>query len=514
MTHHNTGIWSRVKDKLSHVAHGPVMLACLPALTLATYWLGGETSLMVLAIGLPVFFACFGLFSSFSVQPLLQDHLGGVLSPENFRTHVKDVFDRTNGSGLKSALMVLEIDEYKTLVATHGESAADAVVQRTSDRIGSTLRQRDTLSKIGDGRFAVCLNPIAQIDLESSLQLAGRVQAAIEEPISIGGMSVFISSSLGVCLRHRSPGSTAVDWMDAAANALEEAKVIAPGGIRVFSKDTVTEGYNYTDLQDEMAHALETGMIKAWFQPQVDTDTGRVSGFEALARWEHPVRGMVPPASFLPALEAAGLMQKLSKHMTEQALTALKSWDAAGLKIPCVGVNFASDELRDPGLVDRIRWDLERFGMTPDRLCIEVLETVMTDTPDDMVSRNIAALGELGCRIDLDDFGTGHASIASVRRFRVGRIKIDRSFVTHADHDPDQQKLIAAILTMAERLDLDTLAEGVETVGEHALLAQLGCGHVQGFGIGRPMPFKQTLDWVVAHEAKLQDAPEIGTHRS
>ncbi|EEB71136.1 diguanylate cyclase/phosphodiesterase [Ruegeria sp. R11] len=161
---------------------------------------------------------------------------------------------------------------------------------------------------------------------------------------------------------------------------------------------------------------------------------------------------------------------------------------------PSVGVNFATDELRNVNLVERIQWELERFGLTPDRLCVEILETVMTDQPDDMIVRNIAALGELGCNIDLDDFGTGHASIAAVQRFRVSRIKIDRSFVMKADRDPEQQKLIAAILTMAERLDLATLAEGVETVGEHALLAQLGCDHVQGFGIGRPMPFDQTLD--------------------
>jgi len=166
--------------------------------------------------------------------------------------------------------------------------------------------------------------------------------------------------------------------------------------------------------------------------------------------------------------------------------------------------------LRNPGLVEKIRWELDRFELSPDRLAVEILETVMTDCPGDTISRNIAGLSKLGCRIDLDDYGTGHASIASLRRFAVTRIKIDRSFVMKADCDPEQQRLIGAILTMAERLELDTLAEGVETVGEHALLAQLGCDHVQGFGIARPMPFDQTLDWIIAHQAKLQDVPVIG----
>ena len=159
--------------------------------------------------------------------------------------------------------------------------------------------------------------------------------------------------------------------------------------------------------------------------------------------------------------------------------------------------------------MEKIKWELDRFDLTPDRLAVEVLETVVALAPDDMITRNINALGALGCQIDLDDFGTGHASISSIRRFSVSRIKIDRSFVMKADRDPEQQRMIAAILTMAERLEVETLAEGVETVGEHAVLAQLGCDHVQGYGIARPMPFEQTLDWIVGHSAKLQDMPQI-----
>ncbi len=209
-------------------------------------------------------------------------------------------------------------------------------------------------------------------------------------------------------------------------------------------------------------------------------------------------------------MEAAGLMERLGQVILYHALTALKAWDSAGAQVPRIGVNFATDELRNPALVEKIKWDMARFDLASDRLSVEVLETVATDCPDDMVAHNIRGLSELGCRIDLDDFGTGHASIASIRRFNISRIKIDRSFVLKADQDPEQQRMIGAILTMAERLGVETLAEGVETVGEHALLAQLGCDHVQGFGIGRPMPFDQTLDWIAAHQAKVVDAPKIG----
>jgi EAL domain-containing protein (putative c-di-GMP-specific phosphodiesterase class I) len=143
---------------------------------------------------------------------------------------------------------------------------------------------------------------------------------------------------------------------------------------------------------------------------------------------------------------------------------------------------------------------------------VEILETVVAETDNDVIVSNIAQLARMGCGVDLDDFGTGHASITNIRRFAVRRIKIDRSFVTHVDEDRDQQRFVSAVLSLAERLGIETLAEGVETAGEHAMLAQLGCGHVQGYGIARPMPFDETVDWMKQHRAKAAGGtPRIGT---
>jgi EAL domain-containing protein (putative c-di-GMP-specific phosphodiesterase class I) len=173
-------------------------------------------------------------------------------------------------------------------------------------------------------------------------------------------------------------------------------------------------------------------------------------------------------------------------------------------------VNLGQEELRDPGLPERVKWELDRLDVAPERLCVEILETVLLPGEDDVVTRNIAALAELGTAIDLDDFGTGTASIAAIRRFAVDRIKIDRSFVTRIDTDRGQQEMASAILSMAERLKLDTLAEGVESVGEHAMLAQLGCGAVQGYGIAPPMPFDETVGWMRRHNALIADVPPLG----
>ncbi len=511
MTQLPSGPLSRLQNRFIPVLTGPPVLAFLPAITLGAFWLGGEQALIVASLLLPLFFALLGAFGGWPDRiGLSRDSVTGLILRDGFDTVIGQMYEDTETSGLRSCCFVLELDDYQEVVDRHGQAAADMVAQRCGERILSALRDGDTVARIGDSRFAVCLRAVRQLDLELCIQLCGRMQTAVEEPVSLDGLSVYVSCSIGFCLRSRAPGRTGQDWLDAATAALADARRSGASAIRAYSAEIHRKTKARSDLRDDAAAALENGQIQPWYQPQISTDTGKVTGFEALARWSHPVHGMIAPDMFLPAMQDAGLMERLGQVMLYHALTALKAWDSAGAEVPRVGVNFATDELCNPALVDKIRWELDRFELAPERLSVEVLETVVTDCPDDTVTRNIAGLAAMGCRIDLDDFGTGHASIASIRRFAISRIKIDRSFVVKADRDPEQQRLIGAILTMAERLELETLAEGVETVGEHALLAQLGCDHVQGFGIARPMPFDQTLDWITAHQAKLQDAPRIG----
>ncbi len=499
-------------DRSKSVMNGPILLALLPAISLIAYWLGGEIALLVTALIIPlIWVAAGGSMTSFNLRGNLLSK--GSVTQEMFQKTTDEVRETASTTGKSSAVVVVELDEFSALRDRYEPEATDRVLNAISDRIAAVLRDTDTVSRIGDCRYGICLAPVLHMDLESSIQLSSRIQEAIEEPLAMDGTSIYVTASVGFCLLGRAPGSTGRDWVNAAIAALHEAQKRGHGAVRAYSTELQSRLKKRADLRDEVTGALEGGHIQPWFQPQISTDTGRVTGFEALARWIHPHRGAISPAEFLPAIEEAGLLERLAEIMTYHTLTAIKAWDSAGVRVPQVGVNFSGLELANPRLVDKVRWELDRFDLTPDRLTVEILETVVTDMADDTIVRNIKALSQLGCRIDLDDFGTGHASIAALRRFGVNRIKIDRSFVMKADRDPEQQRMISAILTMAERLGLETLAEGIESVGEHALLAQLGCDHVQGYGIARPMPFEKTLDWVRTHEAKLQDAPPLPGHR-
>ncbi len=507
MSGRHTHAANTLRTRLSNWVSGPQILAFAPALCLGAFWIGGEISLVAASVAIPI------LVVLLNPSALRIDQsrtpANGLVARKVFEDLVESTFETAKNEGQHSSIFVLDLDDYDTLVERHGHAAAELVAARIGDRFDNVLRNSDIVAQLGEHRFAVCLEGVRNLDLESCIQMAGRFQTAVEDPVSLDGTTVYMTTSVGFCLLSRAPGATGKSWFEAAELALSEARSRGPSTIRAFSKEIQRTKTARVELREHAREALENGEVQPWYQPQLSTDTGKISGFEALARWVHPQRGLISPPEFLPAFEEAGLLDRLGEVMLYHALTALKAWDAAGHTVPSVGVNFSGSELNNPRLADKVKWEMDRFDLAPERMCVEILETVVCSSPGDAVARNIKALSALGCKIDLDDFGTGNASIAAIKRFDVNRIKIDRSFVMKVDRDPEQQRMIGAILTMAERLDIETVAEGVETVGEHALLAQLGCNHVQGFGIGRPMPFEQTIEWLGQHQSKLNETPML-----
>ncbi|MDQ2095600.1 putative bifunctional diguanylate cyclase/phosphodiesterase [Rhodalgimonas zhirmunskyi] len=504
-----------VRAILRRMMSGPQVLALLPALVLAAYWAGGEAALFIVALGVPLLVLIAGGFENRpGADGPPRDTITGLPPAEALETALEDALVACKAKGLKTACLLVQIEEFEGVTRRNGARASEVLLECSAGRLRSALREGDQLTYLGDAVFGISLRAVPQLDLEAGIQLAARLQSATEEPVSLDGAAVYVSAAVGFCLSARSSVKSGRGLIERAGIALDEARRNGPSAIRAYSHEMGKIRQSHDSLVDEVSLALENGQIRPWFQPQISTDTGRVTGFEALARWVHPERGVVPPGEFLPALEQAGLMERLGEVILRAALQAVNGWDAAGAEVPCVAVNFTGVELRNPRLADKIRWELDRYDLSADRLTIEVLETVVVGAPEDTATRNITRLSEMGCRIDLDDFGTGNASIAAIRRFAIERIKIDRSFITHVDEDVEQQRMVAAILTMAERLGLETLAEGVETAGEHAMLAQLGCRHVQGFGIARPMPFEQTAAWVQSHTAKLASPPQVGRSQS
>ena len=423
--------FSVLRARLASAFSGPAILAFVPALCLGAFWLGGEVALIVVSLGVPLLIVLVNP-QALNAKTQTMQKMRGLVPREDFPELLSDVFLKARKNGRLSAVFLIELSDFPELIEHHGQAAAEKVAQRVGERLEGVMRETDSGSHLSSSRFGICLAPVQHLDLEACIELAGRLQNAIEEPVSVDGIAVYVSAAIGFCQSNRAPGADGEAWFNAASIALNDACTRGPTTIRAFSLEmhkTVTARMN---LREEARDALENGQVQPWYQPQISTDTGRVTGFEALARWSHPERGLISPAEFLPAFEEMGLLDRLGEVMLYHTLTALKAWDATGVNVPKVGVNFSGAELNNPRLVDRVQWELDRFDIAPERLAVEILETVVSSSPGDTVARNVNSLGTLGCKIDLDDFGTGNASIAAIRRFNVSRIKIDRSFVIKA----------------------------------------------------------------------------------
>ncbi len=404
--------------------------------------------------------------------------------------------------GARGAALAIRFDDIQRLRTQHGEARFAALTEVLAGRLAQNLRVQDAFCLLTPDGFGVALFPQRGLTLGVVLAVCQRIQTSLAQPVTLDGVAIWPSLSMGFATSPRAAMLNGLDLLQAAEVAAEKALRSGPGSMSSYS--IVDFPASLTgDRVSELSRALENGEIRAYFQPQIRTDTGRVSGLEALARWQHPERGLIPPGDFLAQIEAAGFSSRLTERMLRDSLETLSRLDAAGLAVPTVAINLSAEDLRNPRLADSLAWELDRHDLAPGRLAVEILETVVADSDDDIAVRTIARLAGMGCTIDLDDFGTGHASIASLRRFAVNRIKIDRSFVTRMHLERDRQRMVSAILSMAGELGIDTLAEGVECAEEQVMLAQMGCGHLQGFAIARPMPATDLPGWLRAHDAAL-----------
>ncbi len=477
----------------------------------ALAWSFGQDAVaMVLVIVLPLCLALNGhVRRSKDVEDTLDAVAGRPLHRGAIQRILDDVLDDCARRERTTAVLIMQVDDLHIADGEWGAEIGEKVMDRIVQRVGATMRGQDAVLRAGDDTLVVLMAPTRRADLDVVMNIVDRLQAAVAEPISIQGRSIRVRSCIGICTESMAPTRSASALLAAADCALRIARRQGDDAVRVFNPDMQSRVEIDHRLSTQIEDALEKGEIRPWFQPQVDARTGRLAGFEALARWHHPELGILSPAKFLDTVASAGFSGEMGQHMLRASLEALAEWDRAGLDVPNVGVNVSLDELTDPRLAERVIWQLDRHEIEPSRIAFEILETVTLRDDDEAIMRNITALRQAGCRLDLDDFGTGAASIAHIARFGVHRIKIDRSFVSGLDSDEKQKDIVSAILSLADQLGIETLAEGVETPEERATLSHLGCTHLQGFGIARPMPFEDTIAW--AHALPGGDAESLRT---
>ncbi len=383
-------------------------------------------------------------------------------------------------------VLMLDLDGFKRVNDSLGHARGDGLLRDVAQRLMGAVRPTDTIARLGGDEFAVLVTGLGTP--EESEVVAQRLLAALKTPFTSGGRAVHLSASVGVASA-RSRSVTTANLLADADLAMYEAKMSGKGRYVVFAPTFRKAAAGRLALEEDLRSAVSDGGFELHFQPIVDLVTSKWSHVEALVRWPHPTRGMVAPLDFIPLAEDTGLVVPLGQWVLEKALEHRVSWSA----LTCdqggfgVAVNVSVRQLAEPGFVDFVRGAVERSGLPPSSITLEVTESVFMD--DNVTNiKALEALREIGVRIALDDFGTGYSSLSYLRRFRIDVLKLDRSFVSGLLGSAQDRAVTRAVIDLANHLELELVAEGIETAEQLELLRQLGCRLGQGYLMHRPMP--------------------------
>lgn len=392
------------------------------------------------------------------------------------------------------ALMQIDLDGFKSVNDTISHAAGDEVLKHAASILRSEIHHANMLARTGGDEFVAVIDRCPErYQVE---QMCHRIIDRLSIPIPYEDRCCKIGASIGVAYCEDAAEYDADRLLVDADLALYESKRAGRGRVRFFVGAMREQHDAINQLAAEIDDAIAADAFEPFFQPQINAITGRLEGFEALARWRHPVRGILSPHHFLYVASQANLLPRIDDLIVSKAFEAAARWRANGHDVPKVSINVTAARLGDPNFIDLLIDAAFHAGLAPECVGIEILESVLLDDESDQIVQNIKALAAMGFRLELDDFGTGHASISNLRKVPVSVVKIDRSLISGVDHDTELSKIAGAIIQLAHNLDVTPLAEGVETADEIRTLIDLGCASFQGYCIARPMPEDQVEGWI------------------
>lgn len=396
------------------------------------------------------------------------------------------------------AVVFLDLDGFKNINDTHGHNIGDQMLIALSERMKHTLREGDTLARIGGDEFVAILGDL--VDSAEIDPIIGRLLVAAAQPVKLGDLSLCVSASLGITFYPQSQESNADLLLRQADQAMYQAKLAGKNRFHVFDTEHDINVRSHHESLGHIRTALHANEFVLYYQPKVNMRTGEVVGAEALIRWEHPQKGLLSPALFLPAIENHPLANELGEWVINTALTQMEHWQTQGLDIR-VSVNIGALQLNQENFVERLKNILSLHPtVKPSYLELEVLETSALENIDH-ISSIMRECRAIGVEFALDDFGTGYSSLTYLKRLPISILKIDKSFVRDMLDDPDDLAILEGVIGLATAFRRKVIAEGVETVEHGEMLLQLGCDLAQGYGIARPMPADQLPQWANTWQA-------------
>ena len=442
------------------------------------------------ADGLPSHYV--GMFSDISREKQDQarldylihhDPLTGFANRQLFMERLEQALERAAAGEGKAAVLLLDLDRFRRVNESLGQDAGDRLLQVMGERIASCLKRRSSLARLGSDEFLLLITEFA--DADALAALAQRILDELARPVTIDGQTLHMSASLGISV-YPDDGADAEHLLHAAEAARAQIRHGLGNRLHFFTPGMDTRARRWIAVESALRHALARGELQLYYQPMVCVRDGRVRTVEALLRWNSPELGWVSPAEFIPVAEESELIVAIGDWVLETACRQVRHWQDTGLPPIRVAVNVSAHQLASGRLPERVREVLERSGIAPGQLEIELTESAMMSDSEHS-ARQVEAISRMGVSVSLDDFGTGYSSLAYLSRFALTKLKIDRSFVDGLTRDPKSSIIVDATLGLARGLGLRVVAEGVETEAQLELLAAAGCDALQGYLFSPPV---------------------------
>jgi len=418
------------------------------------------------------------------------DGLTGLPNRNLLRQQMDEILLHTRRSAEKVAVLVLGLDNFKSVNDTLGHGVGDKLLRGVAKRLRSMLRDEDVLARLNSDEFAIVQTVVTRP--EDVVLLSRRLLEAIGDPYLLEGQSVVIGATIGIAMAP-GDGEDSEKLLKNADLALTRAKTESRGTFSFFEAGMDARAQSRRKIEVELRDAIQNGVLKPHYQPLVDLSSGRITGFEALVRWPHPDRGMVSPGEFIPVAEETGLINALGVMMLQRACTDAAQWPDD----VCVAVNLSPAQFRTSNLLSIVMDTLKQSGLSPKRLELEITETLLLEKSSQVLA-SLHALRALGVRVSMDDFGTGYSSLSYLRSFPFDKIKVDQSFVRGLDSNRDAQAIIRSIASLGKGLGVTITAEGVETEAELSCLRAEGCHEGQGFLFSRARPNAEIVELLKA----------------
>jgi len=412
------------------------------------------------------------------------DALTGLANRVLFNDRLEQAIKKAQRNNTKMVLFFIDLDHFKEINDSMGHEVGDEVLKEVTHRLRSAIRKEDSLARLGGDEFTIIIENLTQV--QDASFLAKKILDVLAKPIIINGNKLYVSSSIGISL-YPDDGISAQNLLKYADSAMYKAKSEGRNNFQFYSAEMTELAFERVVMETSLRAALENNELVVYYQPQVNGKSGQIIGMEALVRWKHSTMGLVSPAKFIPLAESTGLIVEIDRFVMKTAMTQMTKWYEDGLKPGVLAMNLAVKQLQQKDFVVMFENLMKETRCKSDWVELEVTESQIMTKPEEAV-KILNKISEIGVELAVDDFGTGYSSLAYLKKLPIDKLKIDQSFVRDLPDDEDDRAIAKAVIALAKSLNLEIIAEGVETKEQKDFLIENGCENIQGYYYSRPIP--------------------------